>query len=61
MKGSCLCGAVAYEATAPKSGLHIGLMLGHILALIEPDAVGQHVDIAVPALDRDVIGRRLPA
>ena len=25
MKGSCLCGAIAYEATPPASGLHIGL------------------------------------
>ena len=25
MKGSCLCGAVAYEATPPAAGLHIGL------------------------------------
>ena len=25
MKGSCLCGAVAYEATPPSDGLHIGL------------------------------------
>ena len=24
MKGSCLCGAVAYEATLPADGLHIG-------------------------------------
>ena len=25
MQGSCLCGAVAYEATPPSSGLQIGL------------------------------------
>ena len=25
MKGSCLCGAVAYEVSLPASGLHIGL------------------------------------
>ena len=25
MKGSCLCGAVAYEATPPPSGLRIGM------------------------------------